>query len=133
MLNIKIVFAFDLLNIFIYFVEVVDALNSCYSTHAFKPGSVDRETITSILEVTTREPSWANTQPREIFAAGGEALARLRQAYLENFHKGVPGKPDMPAPQQWPPALKKRMGKLGRNALKPPASTISGRNNNVSV
>ncbi len=89
--------------------NVTDALYSRYSTRAFKPDPVDRETITRILEAATRAPSWANTQPWEIFVAGREALDRLRQAYLENFQKGIFGKPDFPAPQTWPTDLQKRM------------------------
>jgi nitroreductase len=98
--------------------DVTDALYSRYSTRAFKPDSVDRETITRILEAATRAPSWANTQPWEIFVAGGDVLNGLRHAYLENFHKGVTGKSDLPRPQQWPPALQKRMEELAAQRYK---------------
>ena len=98
--------------------EVTDAMYSRYSTRAFKPDSVDKETITRILEVATRAPSWANTQPWEIFVAGGDVLNRLRHAYLENFHKSVSGESDLPRPQQWPPALQKRMEELGAERFK---------------
>ncbi|MGZ8884222.1 MAG: nitroreductase [Halobacteriota archaeon] len=40
------------------------------------------------------------------------ALDRLRRAFEERFRKGVLGSPDLPAPQQWPPALQKRMDEL---------------------
>jgi nitroreductase len=93
--------------------NVTDALNSRYSTRAFKPEPVDRETIQNILEAAIRAPSWANTQPWEIFVAGGEVLNRIRREYLANFQNGVPGKPDLAAPQKWPPAMKKRMEELG--------------------
>ncbi len=91
--------------------NVTDALYSRYSIRAFKPDSVDKETITKILKAATRAPSWGNIQPWEIFVASGEALERLRQAFFENFRKGVFGKPepDFPAPQTWPPDLQKRM------------------------
>lgn len=92
--------------------DVTDALYSRYSTRAFKPDPVDKETITRILEAAIHAPSWANTQPWEIFVAGGDVLNRLRHAYLENFHKGVTGKSDLPRPQQWPPALQRRMEEL---------------------
>jgi nitroreductase len=98
--------------------DVTDALNSRYSTRAFKPDPVDKETITRILEAATRAPSWANTQPWEIFIAGGDVLNRLRNAYLENYHKDVPGRSDLPRPQQWPPALQKRMEELGAERFK---------------
>ncbi len=98
--------------------DITDALYSRYSTRAFKPDPVDRETITKILEAATRAPSWANTQPWEIFVAGGDVLNRLRHAYLENFHKGVTGESDLPRPQQWPPALQKRMEELAAERYK---------------
>ncbi len=92
--------------------DVTVALYSRYSTRAFKPDPIDKETITRILEAATRAPSWANTQPWEIFVASGNVLNRLRHAYLENFHNGVTGESDIPRPQQWPPALQKRMEEL---------------------
>ncbi len=98
--------------------DVIDSLYSRYSTRAFKPDPVDRETITRILEAATRAPSWANTQPWEIFVAGGDVLNRLRHAYLEDFHKGVTGKSDLPRPQQWPPALQKRIKELAAERYK---------------
>ncbi|MFA4958169.1 MAG: nitroreductase [Candidatus Methanoperedens sp.] len=98
--------------------DVTDALYSRYSARAFKPDSVEKETIIKILEAATCAPSWANTQPWEIFVAGGDALNRLRHAYLENFHKSVSGESDIPRPQQWPPALQKRMEELGAERFK---------------
>ena len=98
--------------------DVTDALNSRYSTRAFKPDPVDKETIARILKTATRAPSWANTQPWEIFVAGGDVLDRLRNAFLENYHKDVPGRSDLPGPQQWPPALQKRMEELGAERFK---------------
>ncbi len=42
----------------------------------------------------------------------GTRWTGLRHAYEERFSKGVPGSPDLPAPQQWPPTLQKRMDEL---------------------
>ncbi len=43
--------------------DVMDALYSRYSTRAFKPDSVDKETITKILEAATHAPSWGISSP----------------------------------------------------------------------
>lgn len=43
--------------------NVIDALNSRATIRAFKSDPVDKKTIYKILEVATRAPSWANTQP----------------------------------------------------------------------
>ncbi len=76
--------------------DVTDALYSRYSTRAFRSDPVDKETIARILEAATRAPSWGDTQPWEIFVACGKVLDKLRKAYLENFNKCVPAKPDLP-------------------------------------
>ncbi len=65
-----------------------------------------------ILEAAHRAPSWADTQPWEVYVATGDALERLRHAHLDTFATGVQPHPDFPAPTQWPPALKKRMDDL---------------------
>lgn len=93
--------------------DVIEALQARHSTRAYKPQAVDRETITKILEAANRSPSWANTQPWEFFVATGEPLERLRQRFLENFRKGVAPNPDIPFPQSWPEAHKKRTQEMG--------------------
>lgn len=98
--------------------NVIDALYSRHSTRAFKPELVDRTIILKILEAAARAPSWANTQPWEIFVASGEALNRLRKAYLANLQNGVRGKPDIPSPQKWPLDLKKRTEELMEEQFK---------------
>jgi len=92
--------------------NTIDALNYRYCCRAFKPEQVSKEKVQKILEAAIRAPSWANTQPWEIYVASGEMLERLRKAYLMNREKGVPGNPDLPRPQSWPPALQKRTEEL---------------------
>lgn len=92
--------------------NVRDALYSRICCRAYKDLPVSREMVLAILEAATRAPSWANTQPWEVFVAGGDALERLRQACLADFEKGVPGAPDLPRPQNWPPALQRRIEEL---------------------
>jgi nitroreductase len=93
--------------------NVSDALGSRYTCRVFKHDPVTRETILKILEVALRAPSWANTQPWEIFVAGGKVLDKIRQGYLENYGKGVSRNPELRAPQKWPAALQKRTEDLG--------------------
>jgi nitroreductase len=92
--------------------EVTDALKRRYTVRAFKPDAVDRNTLERILEAALKAPSWANTQPWEIYVAGGEVLNRLREAYVANLRNCVPRRPDLAAPKQWPPALLRRMETL---------------------
>jgi nitroreductase len=92
--------------------DVLQALNSRYTVRAFKPDPIDRTTLEQVMEAALKSPSWANTQPWEIYVAGGEVLDRLREAYLANLKDCVARTPDLPAPKEWPQALKKRMEAL---------------------
>ncbi len=92
--------------------DVIEALNRRYTVRTFKPDPVDRTTLEKIFEAALRAPSWANTQPWEVYVAGGEVLNRLREAYLANLKNCVPRSPDLAVPKQWPPALQGRMEKL---------------------
>jgi nitroreductase len=92
--------------------DVVDALNTRFTVRAFKPDPIDRRTLDKVMEAALKSPSWANTQPWEIYVAGGEVLNRLREAYLANLKNCVARNPDLAAPKQWPPQLLKRMEAL---------------------
>jgi len=95
-----------------FLMNVTDALVSRYTARAFLPEPVDRETVTAILEAATRAPSWANTQPWEIFVASGECLERLRRAHAERIEAGVERAPDVAAPREWPAAHQARIAEL---------------------
>ena len=73
--------------------NVIEALESRTSIRAFKPDPVSRETILKILQAATRSPSWANTQPWEIYVAAGEALNTLQKriAALMADRSKIPG------------------------------------------
>jgi nitroreductase len=88
--------------------NVVDALRERYTVRAFRPDPVDRSTLEKVLEAALRAPSWANTQPWEIYVAAGEVLDRLRLAYQEHLRNCMPRNPDLSMPHQWPPDLQRR-------------------------
>jgi len=92
--------------------DIIDALNSRFTVRAFKPDPVDRNTLARVMEAALRAPSWANTQPWEVYVAGGEVLNRLREAYVTNLKNCVARNPDLAVPKEWPPALLKRMETL---------------------
>ncbi len=93
--------------------EVVQALNSRFTCRAFNPEPVKKEVILKIMECAICSPSWANTQPWEIFIAGGEVLERIRRAYMEYFANDEPRNPDIPWVEKWPPEHEERIKKLG--------------------
>jgi nitroreductase len=88
--------------------DVFEALQTRYTCREFKPDPLSRGKVQSILEAANRAPSTANTQPWEIFAATGEPLDRLREAFMENFQKNMPPGPDLPLSHQWPKELEER-------------------------
>ena len=97
--------------------DVLDALHSRFTVRAFKPDPIDQGTLEKVLEAALTSPSWANTQPWEIYVGGGDALERLRKGYLANLKNCVARNPDLAVPKQWPPAHLKRMETLKSERL----------------
>jgi nitroreductase len=89
--------------------DVIEALNGRFSCRAFKPRDVPKETLIKIFEAAARAPSWANSQPWEVFLAGGEVLEKLRSANLERFRSGSPRSLEMPGPQKWSERIQSRI------------------------
>jgi nitroreductase len=92
--------------------DTIEALKSRHSTRAYKPRAVEKETLVKILEAANYTPSWANTQPWEIFVAADDALNKLSQRLQENLKNGVTPAADHPAPQKWPEAHMNRIMKM---------------------
>ncbi len=93
--------------------DVLEALNSRFTCRAFKPDPVNKEIVLKIMENATRSPSWANTQPWEIYIAGGDILESIRKGFMENFRSNVPTDPDIPFMSDWPVKHQERMKELG--------------------
>ncbi|MFB5283171.1 nitroreductase family protein [Peribacillus sp. Hz7] len=68
-----------------------------------------KETLVKVFDDATRAPSWANSQPWEIYVAAGETLEELRSAYLQSYENGEPGQQEMPVPKEWPDYIQERM------------------------
>ena len=82
--------------------KVTDALVARRSIRAFLDKPVEREKFTAIFEAAARTPSWANSQPWEIFVATGDTLKRIKAGFLENYANSVPVALETPRPTQWP-------------------------------
>jgi len=100
--------------------DVIEAILSRYSARSFKADSVPKEIITKILDAATHSPSSGNSQPWEIFVAGGAVAARIRQSYLERFNQDVQAKPEMAGIplDQWPQAMQDRMKTITSERIK---------------
>ncbi len=88
--------------------DVSQALQRRRTVRSFLPRTVPRSVLESILGVALRTPSWANTQPWQIYVAGGDVLDRIRATYLERTAAKVPSAPDMAMPSGWPEACRDR-------------------------
>ncbi len=99
--------------------HVAEALLSRRTVRAFRADRLDRGLLIRILEPALHAPSWANTQPWELFVAAGEPLERLRRGYAEKLRVCEPRNPDIAIPKQWSAACRSRMEtlKAGRTEL----------------
>ncbi len=93
-------------------ISVIQALTIRCTIRAFKPDRIDRDLLTNILEPALRAPSWANTQPWEVFAAAGEPLERMRKAYADKLKACEARNPDISVPKEWTPECRARMETL---------------------
>jgi len=88
--------------------DVVEALESRRTVRSFLREPVPTKTLRAIIGAALRCPSWANTQPWEIYVAGGDALERLREAFVERTHQEVAMQPDLVFPTEWPSVCRER-------------------------
>jgi nitroreductase len=93
--------------------DVGDALRERRTVRAFLPRPVARDTLEAILTDALRTPSWANTQPWEVFVAGGATLDRIRRVWEERTLAKVASNPDVPFPGAWTPECRERTKELG--------------------
>jgi nitroreductase len=93
--------------------DVIEALHKRYTSRAFTSKSIVQETLLKVLEDAIHSPSWANSQPWEVFIATGEPLQRIKESFLNHFKNGVERHPELPTPQSWPPVIQQRIMELG--------------------
>lgn len=98
--------------------EVIEALTQRHSVRAFLPDPIGRDTLVEIFTAALRSPSWANTQPWQIYIAGGDTLESIREAYADNFKNNVPREPDLSPPGDWPEAIERRIVELRETRIR---------------
>ena len=92
--------------------NVKEALDARHSTRAFLPKPVEKEKMNAILEAAVRTPSWANSQPWEVFVATGDTLNRIKSSYKQKYADKATATPETPRPATWSEAAKKRQQQL---------------------
>jgi len=98
--------------------KVSDALKSRFTCRSFKTDPVSKELIDQILQDALHSPSWANTQPWEIYVAKGDKLERIKAQYLEYFNLKKPRNPDVALARTWPDKHQKRIRELANEMYK---------------
>lgn len=97
--------------------ELAKAVRERRSIRKFQAIDVPPDLITEILDAARFAPSWGNTQPWEFYVLTGQALAKVKEMNMKKPADGVPPSPDIPMPENWPPASKDRYNELGQVVL----------------
>jgi len=92
--------------------NVIETLNARHSTRAFLSTPVEKEKLIAVLEAASRTPSWANSQPWEVFVATGATLERIHSGYQQKYAEKAQAAPETPRPAQWSDAAKQRQQQL---------------------
>lgn len=94
--------------------DFTEVLNQRFSCRRFLDTTVPEEAVREITRSAQRVPSWGNTQPWKVYAAGGEVARGIREGQLLAFSQGVPDVPEIPMPDAFDPPLSDRYRALGR-------------------
>ena len=97
--------------------DVRTAIRERRSIRWFRPDEVPKDTINEILEEARWSPSWGNTQPWEFYVLMGNPLERFKKENRKHRMDEKPTSPEIPMPELWPEALKKRYVGVGRSVL----------------
>jgi nitroreductase len=92
--------------------NVTEAIKERHSIRAFLPRPVEKEKLDAVLAASVRAPSWANTQPWEIFVVTGGTLERIKEGYRQKYADKAPAAPETPRPTEWSEAAQKRIQQL---------------------
>jgi len=94
--------------------ELINAVRDRRSIRKFKPDRIPRNVLEGIFDAARWAPSWGNTQSCEFFILTGQPLEEFRRARFEKTSSKAPFIPDIPMPEAWPDAQKKRYGEIGK-------------------
>lgn len=89
--------------------DTIEAIESRFSARAFRSNPVPKVLLAKIFEAAIRTPSWADSQPWEVFLAAGNLLDNIRKANIERARSGAPRALEMPTPQNWPETIQNRI------------------------
>lgn len=92
--------------------EVTQSLFNRRSIREFDSKPVSRQELEKLFEAVARTPSWANSQPWEVFVAQGETLERIRRSFQLKHADNASLSPEIPLPKKWTDEAKQRQRHL---------------------
>lgn len=92
--------------------DVTQSLFARHSIREFDSKAVSRQELERLFEAAAQTPSWANSQPWEVFVAQGETLERIRRAYQLKHASNASPSPEIPLPKKWTEEAKQRQRRL---------------------
>ncbi|MGO9116627.1 MAG: nitroreductase [Desulfomonilaceae bacterium] len=82
--------------------EFNDVVLDRRSIRAFLADPVPRKKVTRAVQIARWAPSWGNTQPWEVVVADGSKVQELARLFQDEAKKGMPPRPDIEMPVQFP-------------------------------
>jgi nitroreductase len=98
--------------------DVREAVAGRKSIRAFEEDPVPHDVLKRIMERALRAPSWGNTQPWGLTVVAGDALQRIMDESVSLFQQGVPARPDVVMPDQFPEDQRLRYKSLAKNLFR---------------
>ena len=92
--------------------DAESCLRGRMSIRGFKPEPVPREVLRELFDLARWSPSYKNSQPWEVLVLSGASKESLSRELLRLLEAGTPSRPDLAAPQGWPPAEEARINHL---------------------
>lgn len=80
---------------------LAELLQDRFSCRAFLNKPVPKATISQILSLAQRTPSWCNTQPWQLVITSGEGTEKFRTALLGHLASTPAPAPDIPFPREY--------------------------------
>jgi nitroreductase len=99
-------------------VEFKELLKARYSCRRYLDKQVPAATIEDLVAKAQQAPSWGNTQPWKVYAAGGETALAIRKDLVQAFESRQEEAPDLVMPQTFSGAMMDRYRDLGRDLFK---------------
>lgn len=67
-----------------------------YSARDFTSEEIPEDDLTEIVEIAELSPSWANSQPWNVYIATGDSLSKIREKWIEQNADEIEGNSDLP-------------------------------------